>query len=870
MDLSASPRQRRWQQLTSSVSRGRASRLAAILLGAAAAFLFGAYVNESGFFGKNVKPILQERLRIVPHAIAGVFARPERLDIDIKQVYMDRLREQRSQALRSGILMTQANDRVPATIRWKGRAVKVGLRLKGDWTDHLETEKWSFRVTVRGGETLLGMREFSLQHPWTRNYIYEWIYHAVLRREDVIALRYQFVNVVLNGKDLGVYALEEHFDKLLLEANRRREGPIVKFNEEALWADRRRHGLEGEQSPTDLQSWFSSTIDAFNMKRIEEDPALRQQFAAARSLLERFRSGEIGAGQVFDIAKLASFFAVSDLLGATHGAGLWHNLRFYFNPITARLEPVGFDGDAGSEISTLLIEEGSRAGDRRNFHALVFADEQFVRRYVEALERVSAPGYLEAVFRDLGKPLAEALAILYSEWPSYHFDRDVFRLNRERIRNALNPSRALVAAVRRRFSGAVELELASLQIMPVEVVGVWQKGRALLDPQAGAVILPGRLRGSPPEWRTLSVDLHGPGGPKAEEAGALTVRYRIPGAAAIREEEVAPAPQAGADCDWTALTRSGGNASTFAFLSVDDRGRTIRVAPGTWTLERSVVVPSGYALVCGPGTHLDLVRSAMILSYSPLRWAGSEENPVVVSSSDGRGRGVAVLGAGDTSLLSRVSFRGLASPGNDACGLLGAVNFYESPVQMSHVEFAGNQSEDALNIVRSGFKIEDAVFSGNRSDALDIDFGTGSITRAAFLHCGNDALDVSGSEVRVEDIVIEGAGDKGLSAGEGSRMTVQRARVRRAEIGLASKDLSELEVRGLDLEESSLGFAVFRKKPEFGPAALSAWDVRMARLGTGYLLERGSRLSFEGQEVAANEEQVRDLLYGVKFGKASR
>jgi len=35
----------------------------------------------------------------------------------------------------------------------------------------------------------------------------------------------------LNGQDMGVYAFEEHFDKLLIESNNRREGPIVKFSE---------------------------------------------------------------------------------------------------------------------------------------------------------------------------------------------------------------------------------------------------------------------------------------------------------------------------------------------------------------------------------------------------------------------------------------------------------------------------------------------------------------------------------------------------------------------------------------------------------------------------------------------------------------
>ena len=64
------------------------------------------------------------------------------------------------------------------------------------------------------------MKIFSIQHPRTRNYIYEWIFHQALKREGILSLRYKFINVTLNGQDLGVYALEEHFDKRLIEYNK--------------------------------------------------------------------------------------------------------------------------------------------------------------------------------------------------------------------------------------------------------------------------------------------------------------------------------------------------------------------------------------------------------------------------------------------------------------------------------------------------------------------------------------------------------------------------------------------------------------------------------------------------------------------------
>ena len=103
------------------------------------------------------------------------------------------------------------------------------MRLKGDWTDHLFGDKWSFRIKVKGDNTLFGMKQFSIHHPRARNFIYEWLYHQALKREGVLSLRYDFIEVTLNGKNLGVYALEEHFEKRLIEHNQYREGPIIKF-----------------------------------------------------------------------------------------------------------------------------------------------------------------------------------------------------------------------------------------------------------------------------------------------------------------------------------------------------------------------------------------------------------------------------------------------------------------------------------------------------------------------------------------------------------------------------------------------------------------------------------------------------------------
>ena len=144
--------------------------------------------------------------------------------------------EKRDEALKVGILQTTDDDLVPATVALNdGTKMDADIRLKGDWVDHLKGDKWSFRIQLKGDDQVMGFRQFSIQTPETRNYLYEWAFHQNLIEENILTTRYHFVNVLLNGKLLGIYGIEEHFTGELIESQGRRQGVIIRFDEENLW-----------------------------------------------------------------------------------------------------------------------------------------------------------------------------------------------------------------------------------------------------------------------------------------------------------------------------------------------------------------------------------------------------------------------------------------------------------------------------------------------------------------------------------------------------------------------------------------------------------------------------------------------------------
>ena len=110
------------------------------------------------------------------------------------------------------------------------------------------------------------------------------------------------------------------------------------------------------------------------------------------------------------------------------------------------------------------------------------------------------------------------------------------------------------------------------------------------------------------------------------------------------------------------------------------------------------------------------------------------------------------------------------------------------------------------------------------SDGFDADFTTGVIEGGLFTDIGTagggDALDFSGSEIRIIGPKFVGVRDKAISVGEGSRVDVKSVDIDGGGVGIAGKDNSELTVDGAAIRNVSFaGLMAYMKKPEYGGRA---------------------------------------------------
>ena len=588
----------------------------------------------------------------------------------------------------------------------------------------------------------------------------------------------------------------------------------------------------------------------------------------------------------------------------THHGTLAKSMRFYYNPINAKLEPVGFDGHYGNMGRVISAEAAvdpqckwmfslyqdwyeSFFNNRSNF------DKKFFESYIKKLGKVSSPEYLQLMLSELQPEIENNLAILHKDFPLLNdrifsagpdlfvFDTDEYTQRQKYIRSVLDEKPQIQAFLQRRPDGLrpneICIAVANTFRLPVEIVTVTAGESTLVPLQEDRVLLGKLVSQSPqhvPCMREFTFKW-----PEGYEEDAnsptkdLTITYRMVGSNRSYQTEALPFPydyQGGRE---TKIMRSPGTHLDFPFIKVHEVEKKILITEGKHHIHTDLVFPEGYTVIAGPGVSLDLHDAAMILSKSPIQFLGSEDLPIVIESSDGTGQGMSLIlksSNEQTSILDYVEFKNLTSPSKDKWSVTGAITIYQAKVDISNSSFMNNKSEDCLNLVRSTFRLSNVSFANTFSDALDLDFSNGSIVDSEFINSGNDAIDFSGSIVTIEDVMIKKVGDKAISVGEKSAATASRIRIDGAEIALTCKDQSTLTIDDCTISNSRIGVTAYQKKPEFGPGSITATNLTQTGSEVPYMIEKRSTMTLDGKAIASKYKKVKDLLYGAEYGKSSK
>ena len=733
---------------------------------------------------------------------------------------------------------------------------KVRIKLKGVHSDHWkDPKKWSFKIKLLNEKTIDGFKRFSIQQPKTRDYLYEWLFMKVLEKEDLIFHRTKYLETVVNGENLGVYFLEEQHSKQLIENNKRREGPIIGLDKN-LWIEEA-NNLKNLTVNVLGDSFWRAKIKPvqFNEDKIGTEQELYLKNAIR--LFEEFRNSKNKLNETFDVQQMAKLMAIKAIFGSSEFD--WRDIKFYYNPITSLLEPIGREihiDKKFNDINAWWIHSGeSNYNDELKFSNLFFANNDFYNLYLSELFRLTESDYIPNIIKDNQKEFDKNRKLLKFNFPVEEIlSLDHFDNINNIIRKTLNPVQGLNSYYIDYQNSKFKFSIQNTQRLPVKIKSLILSDGSRM-PFKNIYIVDGKKHNKPVKNFSITISCQNEIricennlDDKNLIKSNTKIIYNILGQKKEKKSEVLKFYKAEKAITKIKLLLDKDKLENLPYLNLDENNKNITFKQESVVIKNRIIIPSGYKVQIKAGTKIIFEENGQIISYSPILIKGEKDKQVTISSninkikeSNKYGNGISIINADSKSVIENTLFSNLRSPKiNSGEGLLGAINIYNSEIVIKDSNFAKNEGEDFLNIISSKFSIKNVKMDKINFDAIDFDFSAGTIDGIVIENTGNDALDFSGSNVIAKNIIINNAGDKAVSAGEQSIIKINNINIKNSKIGIASKDLSKVEVDQLGVNGSKIVAAAYQKKTEFGPGFISIKKPNILNNESNYLAEKNS------------------------------
>ncbi len=796
------------------------------------------------------------------------------------------------------ILITNDKDWVKATIisdnGKERKKTKVWLRLKGDWGDHLrDPKKLSFRIKTRNGKYIFGMKKFSIQHPKVRNYQYEALILDMMRKNSILAPRYYLVDVRINGYKIGLMALEEHFTKELVESQNRREGPILAIDESIIWEQR---DIAYNQTDINLSKyninpdWMTYIFNDFAVKEFKQPPFIKGSIKTnntirAISLLRDYMDQKLPPSKVFDYKTMSMWWIIENIWGAYHGI-YYQNKRFYFNPVLSKFEPVGFDNIPNPYYIDPKLDN--------NIQFFNFAkDEEFWKytlKNIDILQKEFNDPKFIADFQKLQNKWINLMAIENMKVPKVTIQK--LKENLKNFKNYLiknkekykkHPYRKIfpddgiysiiytydklgikLASHIRAFAflkdDKIILEIKNQTSHPIKIEEIFYKNKKGLKKSIlkKSFIIPNFQRGKKAHIHK-EIFIKDPLYPNKL---SIQISYTYKLKKYQKEAILQFRNHFFGFYNFLEYARENN-------LSINREKKEIVFKKGKYILDKSYFI-KGWKIIFKEGVHIKLKNGALLKIEGNIFSVGTKKEPVLIEIETkenfkdmGSWGGIFVL-RGQKSVIKNTVFKGKKANlknRQDFYGITGCITFYETKtVYIDKSNFLNMQCEDALNIIRSEFHIENIIIKNTHADAFDSDFSKGFIKNSKFINTGNDAIDVSGTKIFVKNIFFENIGDKAISVGEKSFLKGENLIIKNASSGIVAKDLSKAYIKNVTLENvKASALLAFIKKEEYGAALIDCKKCSFRNVKYKASSQKGNKIFIDGK-----------LIKNSNFGRLQR
>jgi hypothetical protein len=804
-------------------------------------------------------------------------------------------------------------------IDWKGESYKAKIRHVGIGNDHREhPKKWSFLIKIKNDKYINGMSEFKLYNPKTRSYWSECLFLNSLRYNNILAPACDQIEIYINGDKIGIMTAVESINKNMLERQGRKAGVVFKPGYQKMFYDlgvvRRYAAANPKNFLTKAEKdQFISNIDRINLNRVShplvfyskksiaKNKMLAGQKKEAIKLFNAMLDAKIPISGILDVDKFGAALATVFFWGDYHSFQL-HNLRFYFNPITYKIEPIPTDGQAVAHDSGIPRFNNGVKGTHALFYWLTRSSEirQSFRKHVEKYaSSMGSDGLFGKQFEELKRNQLSKLLVDYKMLPSIYSAGFKDRYNTHKNKIAVDNFFQEPSETYKRIRFVPPNDYDVIDAVHAYIIndGV-DKYVEILNNFPGRAVLRKLISTDGDNVKTLlekipfdQIDQSGlqipptyPGfDPKnGRRVGSLKFdlgeekfsndsvfsgiiwlenqnkEYKFtatPYFSAAKENPVTPTPL-------TEIIHKN------SFIKYGKEDNSVRIPRGKWTVKDFIKLPEGISLILESGASVEFEKNAGILVRAHVDLQGSSTHPIVlkpVDMADGWA-GLTVMNANQWDRESRSILKNVTVSKTNAAHfgtwkLTGGVNFYNSNVDIINVKFERSMAEDSLNIIHSDFLIKEVVISDSHSDAFDGDFVNGSVMNSQFKSIGGDAIDISGSNIQLSDSTFEFVKDKAISVGEASNLKASGLVIKSSGTGVASKDGSSAHITNSTFKD--IGYSTlmaYTKKKQYGRATLVADDINYEPRFNAIVAQKKSGIILNGTLALSRKIDI-DKLY---------